>query len=148
MFLVFTNEYSVTRQRSYNGSFSIWKRGCLLLKMPRPSVSMHRQKRDAVFCLQCFRGLSPHKILISTIFLHQFCQVTFNCLLRTFLSLSVAWVLFSTGSSYTGSGGYVTDGSGPLNKISNWIPFFAKIADFPCCNDLSHESGDVIVGFS
>ena len=71
------------------------------------------------------------KIPISLIFLHRFCQFTFNCWLRTFRSLSNACVWFSTSSSYVGSGGYVTAWAGPFIKVSSWIPSFAN--NFHCC---------------
>ena len=60
-------------------------------------------------------------------FLDLFCHVTFSCWLRIILSRSVAWLLFSTGFSYTRSGVYVTAVCGPLRSISNWIFFLPKM---------------------
>ena len=78
-------------------------------------------------------------------FLHLFCYVTFSCWFWIFRSRSVAWVWFSTGASYNGSGGYLTATCGPLSNFSNCIP---SVVNFHCCVHLSHERGDVMVGFS
>ena len=68
---------------------------------------------------------------ISSIFLHLFCHVTFSCWLQIFLSQSVAWVWFSTGSSYPSSGGYLNYVGGLLRKISNCVPLFCQQCQFP-----------------
>ena len=83
-------------------------------------------REEMIFCSQCSHGLSPHKVPISSIFSQLFFHVTFSCWLRTFVSRSVSWVLFSTGSSYTSSGGYATVVNGWLSNVSNWIPSLAK----------------------
>ena len=137
-----------SRRSSMNGSFSIWKWGCLLLNMRQPSVPMHKIDSETAFWSPIPQGLSPHKIPISSIFLLRFCHFTFNCWLRTFRSPSVAGIWFFTSSSYVASGGYVTAGSCPCIKIFSWIPSFANNANCHCCVHLSHESGGMTVGFS
>ena len=141
-------ESSIIRHSSFIGSLSMMKCRLLLLKIPRPSVPIHRWRRDEIFYSQCSQGLSPHKITISLIFLKLFCHVTFSCWFRTILSRSVGWVWFSTGSSYTSSSRYTTVVGAPLSNCSNWVPSLANNANFHCCVHLSNERGDVTVGFS
>ena len=128
--------------------FSMTKCGCLLLKILRPFVPIQRKRRDDAFCSKCSHCLLPHKLPISTICLQLFLHVTFSCWLRTFQSRSVAWVWFSTGSSYTGSSGYGTVVGGSSGNVSNWIPSLANKAYFHCCVHLFHDRGRVLVGFS
>ena len=141
-------ESSITRHSSFIGSLSMMKCRLLLLKIPRPSVPIHRGRRDETFYSQCSQGLSPHKITISSIFLHLFCHVTFSCWFRTILLRSAGWVWFSTGSSYTSSSRYTTIVGAPLSNFSNCVPSLANNTNFHCCVHLSNERGGVTVGFS
>ena len=139
MFLVFTGKYLLHHTPKFAisnyelGKITFWKFDSLLFQCI--------ERGEAAFCSNCTQGLSPHKIPISSIFLHLFCHVTFSCWLRTFLLRSVAWLWFSTGSSYKGSGGYVTVEGGPLSIVSNCI-HSSQYANFHCCVYLSHK-GDV-----
>ena len=104
--------------------------------------------RGVMFLSQISRGLSLQRMPTSSIFLHLFCYATLSCWLQIFRSLSVVCVSFSTGSLYMGSDGYVTPESGPLRRVSTWIPSFAKGTSFHCWVYFSHDKGGVIVAFS
>ena len=110
----------------------------------------HNTEIEKRWCLllTMFARFIATKKPISSNFSHLFCYVAFSCSLQTFLSRSVAWVFFSTASSYTGSGGFINIVGGPLSKVSNGIPFLTKKANFHCCVQLFHERVDVLVAFS
>ena len=127
---------SITRQNFFATLF--W---CLHLKILRPSVPMQRYRSEVVFCLHLSSDLSPHNIAISSIFLHIFCHATFSCWLRISLKRSVAWVWFSTGSSYTGLVGYVTTVGGQLGGISNCVLSFWQKYQFSMLFQLLPRKG-------
>ena len=126
--LILVNESSIACQSFLNGSFSTWKWRCLILKIWQPSVPMHNYSNEAAFCSQV------PKVYLRTKYqfrqshqLHRFCKFRFSCWLRTFWSLSDACVLFSTGSSYVGSSGYVTAEGGPFIEVFIWTLLSPKM---------------------
>ena len=152
------NNSSKTRQSFFIVSFSMRNCGWLLLKIMWSSVQLQRYRSEVVFYLKF-----PKVFCLTECQLHRswcigFCLVTVSCRLRIFVMFCCLLVIF-TGSSYTGLGGYVTLGGGPLRKISSCVPFFWQQCEFllldpflprkswcDCC--FPQESVDIQTGFS
>ena len=142
MFLVFKNDSPVKRHSSSTSSFLMRQCGCLAV-----TILFRCRDRDvkSPFGCKCHKVYCLTKGQSCQFFFKFFCDVTFSCWLRIFLSHSVAWVWFSSGSSYTGPSGYVTPVGDPLRRTSNCIHSFPKNANFHCCVLSSNKKAGVII---